>query len=78
MSDRKQRKVRQTQKNMAKEMFQTADLINAFGRALLQSDVPQWTVEQLRDLEDEIFGALLTVRSARHLITPIHVKGQNA
>lgn len=76
--DRSQRRIRQSQKNMAKELFQTSDLINSFGRALLQSDVPQWTVDQLRDLEDEIFGALLHVRATRKLVTPIHVKGQNA
>lgn len=66
------------QNNMAKEMFATSDLINTFGRALLQKDVPEWTPEQLRDLEDELFGALLHVRSVRKIITPIHVKGQNA
>ena len=72
------KKITQTRKNVAKEMFRTSDLMNSFGRALVQSDVQQFTPEQLRDLEDEIFGALLLVRDARKLLTPIHVKGQNA
>lgn len=63
---------------MAKELFQTSDLINSFGRALLQPDVPEFTVDQLRDLEDEILSAWLHVRSVRKTITPIHIVGQKA
>lgn len=63
---------------MAKELFQTSDLINSFGRALLQRDVQQFTEAQLRDLEDEILNAWLHVRSVRKTVTPIHVKGQQA
>lgn len=72
------RKTRQMQRNIAKELFQTSDLINSFGRALLQPDVPNFTKEQLRDLEDEILSAWLHVRTVRKHITPIHVKGQSA
>jgi hypothetical protein len=54
--------------------------MNSFGRTLLQADVPTWTVDQLRDLEDELFGSLLLVRQVRHTMTalPITEKGQNA
>jgi hypothetical protein len=54
--------------------------MNSFGRTLLQADVPTWTAEQLRDLEDELFGSLLLIRQVRHELTstPIHREGQNA
>lgn len=79
-SRRQRSKVTQQKKNTAKELFRVSDLMNSFGRTLLQSDVPTWTVNQLRDLEDELFGSLLLIRGIRHSMTatPIHEKGQNA
>ena len=74
------RRQTQTKKNTAKELFRVSDLMNSFGRTLLQSDVPTWTAPQLRDLEDELFGSLLLIRQVRHNMTatPIADKGQNA
>lgn len=79
-SKRQRTKVNQQRKNTAKELFRVSDLMNSFGRTLLQADVATWTVEQLRDLEDELFGSLLLVRQVRHNLTatPVAQQGQNA
>ena len=66
------------EKNAAKQLFQTSDLINSFGRALVQNDVAQFNTDQLRDLEDEILDAWILIRTMRKKTTPIHVKGPNA
>lgn len=73
-------KIPQWKKNLAKEMFTAGDVLDSLGRTLLQSDLQQPTVEDLRRCEDDLLGGLLMVRQIRHKLVenPVHVKGQRA
>jgi hypothetical protein len=66
---------------MAKELFDITDRINAFGRQLIQMDVLAYTRGELRELEDDLLGALFLVRQARRELTDptvVEEKGQRA
>jgi hypothetical protein len=74
------KRITQAARNLAKELFQTSSILGAFGQSIIMKDVPLFTVDELKDLEDKLFGALLEVRQVRHMMTAtvIHEKGQRA
>lgn len=66
-------RVSQRNKNLAKEMWASADTLNEFGRDLYDGREP--TEEQLRIVEDKLFGALLVARKIRHdKVSPVRAR----
>ena len=74
------KRISQAARNLAHELFQTSSILGEFGQSIIMKEVPTFTVEELRDLEDKLFGALLEVRQVRHLMTApvVAEKGQRA
>lgn len=72
----------QKDRNLAKQMFATSDRLNREARAILLPDLTRETdsVDNLKDLEDDLLHVVYIVRELRfeQQETVIHKKGQNA
>lgn len=59
------KRIRQAQRNVARELFHISSRLNHYAQSLVISDVPGWTVEGMTELEHDLLSAINFVHQAK-------------